>query len=170
MKNLYVIDGGVDLLSVVKASNEDEAFNLFAKSKINDPFLKEEIEKILLNAGLFEYFYKDGNGSFFNDLTGDYPKRLLKMNETEREKYIDYHVEKNIREFWRDFPHLAEEYYLEWQKQWYSEIDSPPTFSNEFYKETIKLIILNTNYYDGFNITKIDLDYTNIQYIRDSLD
>ncbi|MFJ8458886.1 hypothetical protein ACIQ57_07110 [Lysinibacillus xylanilyticus] len=165
MDNFYAIHGGASIYSVVKANSEEEAFNVFARNQINDKHLREEIGSFTVNASLLEKFYKDEDGSFFDDYTGEYPKILKNMSEEERENHVVHHIEKNINEFWKATPHFAEEYFNELQKQWGSEEIITPSFSKEFYIETIKLIIKDGNWFDNFAIVKIDLDEKDYQNI-----
>ncbi|MGX7595607.1 hypothetical protein ACWNS2_10180 [Planococcus plakortidis] len=165
MENLYGVHAGSSTFVIVKANSEQEALDVFAKSQINDELLREEIDSFIVNSSLLEKFYKDEHGHFLEDFTGDYNQRLLNMNDVDRENYIQFHIEKNVREFWKDTPEHAESY-LKAIKE-YTEINAEtlPSFSEEFYIETIKLIIRDGKWFGDFGIVKIELSEKDYQVI-----
>ena len=163
MSNLYAVHGGSSFYALVKAETEDEVFTIFAKSQINDETLLEEIDSFIVDGSLLEKFYHDEHEHFFDDFTGEYPERIKKMNEEDRERYVEYHIEKNVREFW-DTPEYAEMYLQELKKSWNGE-NNNPAFSDDFYVETIKLIIEEGNWYEDFVIKKVDIVENECQII-----
>ncbi|MGJ9383890.1 hypothetical protein [Salipaludibacillus sp. CF4.18] len=156
MSNLYGVHGGSSIYALVKAKSEQEAFNIFAKSQIDDETLREEIDSFIVNASLLEKFYRDEHGHFHDDYTGEYPERIQRMKEEDRENYVENHIEKNVRKFWESTPEHAETYIKELKKSW-EEGNYHPSFSEYFYVETIKLIINEGNWYEDFAIVKIDM-------------
>lgn len=165
MGNLYGVHGGPSIFAVVKANSEEEAIHIFAKNQINDELLKEEIDSFIVNSSLLEKFYKDENGHFFDDFTGDYDKRLLSMESDEREEYIQQHIERNVREFWKATPEHAETYLKELNKYLEQGGEGSSSFSEEFYVETIKLIIDGGNWYEDFGVIKIEMSQKEFQVI-----
>ncbi len=166
----FIVYAGPETVIAVKANNKDQAYNLFAESRIDDEFLSEEINNFIINGSLLSKFYCDEKGSFFDDYTGEYPSRILKMPKDKREEYVEHHIQKNIQNYWSDRPEFAEEYLREYKKAHedeYLEEMYTPSFSKEFYIDTIKRIINTGNWYDGFEIAELDLVDKELQVIYD---
>jgi len=167
MTKIYAVHGGSSIFTLVKASNEEDALTVFASNQLKDEILVETINEFSVNAGLFSEFYGDEHGSFFDDMTGELPSHVNDMEDVERENYIDMHVEENVREYWEDAPHFANEYLRELKRyqeatDWNAHV---PEFSEEFYIDTIKRIITSPNWYDDFEIIEVDLTNTDYQLI-----
>jgi hypothetical protein len=165
MSNLYAIHGASSIYAVITAKTKERAFDIFAKSQINDVNLRSDIDSFIVNASLLEKFYRDEEGSFHDDYTGNYPDRIRSMNEVDREKYVISHIEKNARAYWINTPEHAETYLGELKKSWEEEDNYIPAFSDDFYIETIKLIITDGNWYEDFAIVKVELSEEDIQII-----
>ncbi len=166
----FVVYAGPETVIAIKANSKDQAYNLFAESRIDDVFLSEEINTFIINGSLLSKFYCDEKGSFFDDYTGEYPNRILAMPKDKREEYVENHIQKNIRSFWSDKPEFAEEYLKEYKKahqEEYQEEMYTPSFSKDFYIDTIKRIINTEKWYDGFEIVEIDLADKDLQVIYD---
>lgn len=160
MNELYAVHGGESIFSIVKANSKEEAFNIFARNQIEDENLNKFITELGFDGGLYESFYKDDRGYLMCN-----PKRLEQFNEQEKENYIDSWVEKNVNQFWSDEPEFAKEYLKELNKAYRSTCFYQPTFSQDFWVATIKRIILHENWYEDFDIVKIDLAASDYQLI-----
>jgi hypothetical protein len=170
VKKTFVVYAGPDTVVAIKAETKEQAFDLFAKDRINDVNLNEEINNFIVNASLFERFYGDEEGSFFDDYSGDYPERILQIDEEKRQEYVESNIEKNIRGFWADKPPFAEEYLREYRRAHEVERDNEtiiytPNFSEEFYIDTIKRIINDGNWYDDFEIVELNFDEKDLQVV-----
>ncbi|WP_294751131.1 hypothetical protein [uncultured Exiguobacterium sp.] len=164
MTKLYAIHGGSSIFALVRAKTRDEAFDVFAKNQIINNSFREEIDSLSINGSLLDKFYRDDSGYFISDF-GGYPERLLKMDEEDREKYIDFHIEKNIKKFWGEFPQHAEAYLKELKAISKNEDIGEPSFSEDFYVQTIKLIIADGEWYDSFDIVEVEIPETKFQVI-----
>lgn len=164
MTKLYAIHGGPSIFALVKAKTKDEAFDIFAKNQIENVSFREEIDSLAIDGSLLAEFYRDDSGYFMSDF-GGYPERLLKMNEEDREKYVDFHIEKNVKNFWREFPQHAEAYLKELKAISENEDVEEPSFSEDFYIQTIKLIIADGEWYDDFDIVEVEIPEANYQII-----
>jgi hypothetical protein len=165
MKKLYAVLGKPSVYGVVKAESKEEAFDVFAKSQLEDGNFTEEITEFITNFSLLGEFFKDDEGSFHNDCTGEYPERLEIMSDEEQEQYVKGWIEKNVRAFWHDQPQFAEEYIRELNKSYESDDFYTGQFSEEFMIDTIKRIINAGNWYDDFEIVEIDLEENDYQII-----
>lgn len=164
MTKLYAIHGRPSIFVLVRAKTKNEAFDIFAKTQIEDDSFREEIDSFTINDSLLYKFYRDDSGYFMNDF-GDYPERLLKMDKEDRKKYINSHIEKNIKIFWREFPQHAEAFLKELKANSENEDIKEPSFSEDFYVQTIKLIIADGNWYDSFDIVEVEIPEANYQII-----
>jgi hypothetical protein len=165
MSNLYAVHGGSSIYALVKAKSEQGAFDTFVKSQIDDETLREEIDSFTVNSGLLEKFYKDESGHFSDYYTGEFPERIKQLKEEDRENYVEYNIEKNVKEFWGDTPEHAESYLKELKKSQRGEGNNNPSFSEDFYVETMKLIINEGNWYEEFAIVKVDILENDYQII-----
>jgi hypothetical protein len=165
MDNLFAVHGGPSIYALVKAKTEQEALNIFAGSQMDNDIIREEIDSFIVNASLLGKFYKDEYGSFHDDYTGDYPDRIQEMDEDDRERYVQFHIERNARDFWKNTPEHAEIYLQELKKSYEGEEFYTASFSEDFYIETIKLIIESGNWYEDFAIKKVDLSENEYQII-----
>lgn len=93
-----------------------------------------------MNASLFGKLFHDEHGHFHDDWAGGFPQRIIKMPDGERGKYIDFHIEKNIREYWKT-PGYAEMYLRELNKTTLGNSYTKPSYPEAFYIETVKLMI-----------------------------
>jgi len=157
LTNLYAVHGRENIFTVVKANSKKEAFDVFASNQIKDENLNDFITNFAINEGLFEQFYKDDQGSFLDNYMNGGPERLQQLNEQERETYIDSWIEKNINQFWNDEPQFATEYLEEFNKGIQSNDFYKPEFSHDFWVNTIKKVIQQRDWYEDFDIIKIDL-------------
>lgn len=165
MKNLYAVHGGESIFTIVKAKSNAEAFDIFASNQVEDANLNDFITSFAVNDGLLEQFYRDNQGSFLDNYMNGGPERLQKLNEQERETYIDSWIEKNINQFWNDEPQFATEYFDEFNKSKQSNDFYKPKFSHDFWVNTIKKVIQQRDWYEAFDIVKIDLTDHDYQLI-----
>lgn len=160
MNNLYVIHGKESIISIVKANTKEEAFDIFARNQIEDENLNYFITSFAPNDGLLEWFYQDDTGQFMDGYGNGGPYWLQQLNEQEKEDYIDSWIKKNVNQFWNDEPQFAYEYLQELNKGYHSSDVYRPKFSHGFLVNTIKKVIQQGNWYEAFDIIKIDLaDY-----------
>lgn len=125
----------------------------FAKGIKDDELINEQIRSFTVNDSLFETFIRDDKGYFFNN--GFVAPRVQLMKESNQ--YIEEWIHKNIREFWKDKKHLAEEYLKEYKIYIESQdVDYMPEFSEEFMVETIKLFITKLEWFNEFTIIELD--------------
>lgn len=167
LEKLYVAHNVEGLISIIKANSKEEAFDIFVTNKVkeDDDIIKEHVSEFITNSSLLENFFKDNIGSFFDSFTGDYPARLKGMNEKDLNEYVESWIIKNVREFWYDKPHFAEEYIRELNKSKYIDFYQGE-FSDEFWVDVTKRLILQGDWYDDFNIVEINLQNDNYQVIR----
>lgn len=165
MESLFAVHGDSSIFAVVKANSEEEALDIFARNSISDEVLIEYIKSFAVNDGLFEGFFGDEQGYFYKEGLLEYVDRILALSEEDRAAYVNFHIKKNIENFWYNAPQFAEEYYLELQKYWNSEDGHEPDLSEEFYVDTIKKILNNGSWYKEFRIIRIDLSFNNYQLI-----
>ncbi|MGE1198301.1 hypothetical protein ACQJ18_26815 [Priestia megaterium] len=158
MTLFFAIHGGESIYSVVKAESKEDAFTEFARGQISDESMMEEINSFVTNGSLLEHFFHDENGHFLDDITGELSSSVLAIKEEDRMDYIDSHIAKNAREFWSDKPEYAALYLQELEKSRKEGIDYEPSFSEEFYIDTIKRIIKKTKWYSEFEIVEINLE------------
>ncbi|QST02633.1 hypothetical protein IMZ31_18975 (plasmid) [Pontibacillus sp. ALD_SL1] len=154
MKTLYAVIVPDHNITIVRAQSEEEAFDLYARENINDPFFLEEVESMAVNASLMEKFFHDEKGSMFDDYKV-VPDRLSQFSEEERQRYEDSWIRKNIRAFWSDRPRFAEEYIEEWEKSKRDE-NYTPLYTTEFLVDTYKRLAKMDNFYEDFKIVPID--------------
>lgn len=164
MTKLYAVHGGPSIFALVRAKTKDEAFHIFVENQIEDEGFKDEINGLTINGSLLDKFYRDDNGYFMNNF-GEYPEKLSKMSKEDREKYVDFHIEKNVKSFWGDFPQHAEAYLKELKAINEGKDIEEPSFSKDFYIQTIKLIIADGEWYDDFAIVEVEIPETNYQII-----
>lgn len=162
---MYAVYGASNVFSVIKASSRDEAFDIFASNQIKSEILNEYISGFIINDGFFESFYRDDTGYLMDNITGELPERVLQLNEDQQDSYVDSWIEKNINHFWEEEPQFATEYLNELNKARESNDFYKPTFSHDFWVSTIKKIIQRGNWYDAFDIVKINLADHNYQQI-----
>jgi hypothetical protein len=165
MTKLYAVHGGESIFTVVKADSEKEAFDIFAENQIDDESLVEQITEFITNASILEDFYRDEEGHFLEEITGDYPERLAAMDDEDRVRYINGWIEKNVKEFWNDQPQFAEDYLNELYKSRESDEYYTGQFSKAFMIDTIKRIINGGKWYNDFEIVEIDLSDSNYQLV-----
>lgn len=164
MNNLYAIHGGESLFSIVKANSKEDAFDIFAGNQIEDEIMNEYISNFIINDSLLEKFYQDNDGHFSN-MQGDLPERIRKLDKDQQQPYINSWIEKNVNDFWNDKPHFAAEYLNEFYKIYNSNGSYRGNFSYDFWVNTIKKIIQQDDWYEDFEIVKIDLTNNNYQLI-----
>ncbi|KAA6446978.1 hypothetical protein [Bacillus swezeyi] len=165
MTRLFAVHGGPSIYAIVKAETNDEAFDVFAKSQINDQIFREHVDYFSVNANLLEDFYLDEEGSFFDSETGSLRKDLLNLNENDCVDYINRCIEENARRFWNDAPQIAEEYLSELFKERETNRIEPALFSEDFYVDTFKRIVKDGQWYDEFEIVEVDLSEDGSQII-----
>lgn len=166
MEKLYAVHDGEEYFAIVKGDSKEGAFESFVESKIEDRYIQEHITEFIVNSSLLEEFYRDEEGSFFDNFTGDVVDRLSHMNDEEQLEYINSCIEKNVREFWDDKHEFAEEYLRELKKSQESTEPYSGDFSIEFIIDTAKRLILNTDWMN-INIVELDLSDKNIQVISE---
>ncbi|ASK64103.1 hypothetical protein CFK37_19055 [Virgibacillus phasianinus] len=168
MSKLYAIHGGESIFAIVKADSKEKAFDVFASNQVGDEIIREHISEFVVNSGLLEDFYKDDKGSFFDDFTGEYPKRIKQLDKQEQKNYVDSWIEGNINQFWNDKPQFAAEYLKELNNSLNSSDNYKAEFSHEFWLDTIKRVIQKGDWYEDFDIVKIELEDDNYQLIYDN--
>lgn len=166
MEKLYVARDDESITVILKAESKEEAFDIFAKTRLKDNRLLEEITEFSTDS-LLGFFEKDDKGSFYDGYTGGYPERLNIMSDEEKEIYVDDWIEKNIKKFWADQPQFAEEYLRELHKSYESEGCYVAEFSEEFMIDAIKKIICTGKWYDNFEIVEVDLEGKEYQVLYD---
>lgn len=172
MTKLFAINAGASLFAVAKAENEEEVITILVNHELDeqeDFGIRAHIDDFSIE-GLYGDFFHDEKGSFIESHILDYPRYIRKMSTKERHAYIRSHVEKNARAFWKDHPFYVDLYLREVKK--YEGVEKNggntfrPHFSEEFYFNTAKLIITETDWYgEGFQIIEIDLTDRNYQLI-----
>lgn len=165
MTELYAIYAAGSAFSVVKASSKKEAFDIFASNQIRESDITNFVTEFASNEGLFEHFYKDDIGHFTEGYGNGGPKWLQEFNEQEKEAHIDSWVEKNVELFWSDQPQFANEYLKERNRGYQSPEFYTPEFSAEFWIDTVKRVIKLDDWYDAFEIVKVNLESSNYQLI-----
>jgi len=165
LSHLYVVYTLNSTISVVKAESKEEAFDIFAMNQIDNESFKTFITSSSINLGLLEEFFEDNQGYLLDLYQDEYPERLQHLNEQEQEDYIDGWIERNVKEFWEDEPKFALEYLQELDKAKQSKAPYTMKFSDAFLMFTIKKIIQQGDWYEGFDIVKIDLTDKNYQTI-----
>lgn len=165
MTELYAVYAAGSAFSVIKASSKEEAFDIFAENQVKESNIVDFITEFASNEGLFERFYRDDEGHFIKDYFEGSSKRLQELSGQEREDYIDAWVEINVFQFWSDKPQFATEYLKERTKGYRSPDFYIPEFSHEFWIDTVKRVIQLDDWYDAFEIVKIDLINDNYQLI-----
>ena len=169
---LFAINAGMSFFAVAKAENEKEVLTILVNRELEeqeDFGIKAHIDDFSIE-GLYGDFFRDEKGAFIEGHILDYPRHIRKMSTKERDTYIQSHVEKNARIFWKDNPFYAELYLREFKKYKAAGKDLGntfrPHFSDEFYFITAKLIITETDWYgEDFQIIEIDLTDRNYQLI-----
>jgi len=165
LDHLYVVYALEGTISVVKAKSKEEAFDIFAMNQIGDENFNIFIKSSSINGGLLEEFYHDDQGYLFDTGQNKYPERLQQLNEQEKKDYVDAWIERNAKEFWEDEPQFALEYLQELDKAKQSNAPYTIEFSDAFLVFTLKKIIQQGDWYEGFDIVKIDLTDKNYQII-----
>lgn len=153
-------------ISAIKAESKEEAFDIFSTHQIDDENFNIFIKSLSINDGLLEKFYHDDQGYLFDIDQNKPPERLQQLNEQEKEDYIDAWIEKNAKEFWKDEPQFALEYLRELDKAKQSNVPYTIEFSDEFLVFTLKKIIQQGDWYEEFDIVKINLTDKNYQEIH----
>jgi len=166
LDHLYVVHTLNSTISVVKAESKEEAFDIFSMNQIGDENFNTFIKSLSVNDGLLEELYQDDQGYLFDTGQNKYPERLQQLNEQEKEDYIDAWIEKNAKEFWKDEPQFALEYLRELDKAKQSNVPYTIEFSDEFLVFTLKKIIQQGDWYEEFDIVKINLTDKNYQEIH----
>ncbi|WP_139186938.1 hypothetical protein [Sediminibacillus halophilus] len=123
---------------------------------MEDELLREEIDSFIANDSLLGKFYRDEKGHFFEDLTGEVRSDLRHLSEEKLFEYVTKCITKNSYEFWGERSDLADEYLAELNKSFESEDTYTANFSEEFYIETIKLIIQGGKWFEAFDIVEVD--------------
>ncbi|MBU3574047.1 hypothetical protein ACMYUM_29560 (plasmid) [Priestia megaterium] len=172
MTKLFAINAGMSFFAVAKAENVKEVLTILVNRELEeqeDFGIRAHIDDFSIE-GLYGEFFRDEKGLFIESHILDYPHHIRKMSPKERDTYIQSHVEKNAKAFWRDHPFYAELYLREFKK--YKVVGKEvgntfsPHFSDEFYFITAKLIITETDWYgEDFHIIEIDLADRNYQLI-----
>lgn len=165
MSHLYVIYALDYTISVVKADSKAAALDIFSMNLIDDENLNYFIKDFALGDGLLSSFYYDNQGYFFDKYPNEIPERLQQLNEQEKEYYIDECIKKNAQEFWADEPQFASEFLQEVEKAKQADRSEAEHFSNDFLVSTIKKLIQQGDWYEAFDIVKIDLTDKNYQVI-----
>lgn len=169
MTNLYAVHGVESTFTIIKANSKEEAFNIFANNQIEDENLQDFITSFAVNDGLLEHFYRDDQGSFFENYMNGGPERLQQLNDQERNTYIYSWIERNANQFWNDKPKLATEYLNELYKANQKALNSNefyvPDFTDDFWINTIKIVIQKINWYEDFDIIEINLTDRDYQQI-----
>lgn len=155
-KKLFAVHGGPSIYALVQATDKEDALNVFAKGQIEDETIREEIDNFIVNGSLLEKFYRDEKGSFFEDLTGEVRSDLQHLSEDKLFEYQKKCITENVYEFWGKRSDLADEYLAELNKSLDSEDFYTANFSEEFYIETIKLIIQGGNWFNDFEIVEVE--------------
>lgn len=154
-KKTYVVHSDESVFAVVQAKDKEEAFDIFAKNQIDDKIFLQDINDFSINLSFFENFYHDDQGYLMEEETGEDVTRL--KNRGDRNEYIEKWVEKNIKDFWEEKPHLAEEYLREYKESLeHREFFYTPEFSEEFKIETYKLMVTKINWSGEVKIIEID--------------
>lgn len=159
---IYALD---HTISAIKAESKEEAFDIFATHQIDDENFNIFIKSLSINDGLLEKFYHDDQGYLFDINQNKPPERLQHLNEQEKEDYINKWIERNAKEFWADEPQFASEFLQEVEKAKQADRPDAEQFSNDFLLSTIKKLIQQGDWYEGFDIVKIDLTDKNYQVI-----
>jgi len=167
MSKFFAVHGGESIYAVVKAHSKEEAFTEFARGQMDDDRMMDEINSFSATESLLEQFFHDENGHFFQSTTGELElsPSVLAIEEHRRNDYIDSHVAKNAYDFWEDKFEYAEMYLQELENSHMKGLDYEPSFSEEFYIDTIKRIIQRTKWFPEFKIIEIDLENKNYQLI-----
>lgn len=165
MTELYIVYAAGSALSAVKANSKEEAFDIFSRNQIEESNINNFITEFASNEGLFERFNRDDEGHFIEDYFEGSSKRLPELSGQEREDYIGAWVERNVVQFWSDQPQFAAEYLKERMKGYDSPDFYKPKFSHNFWVDTVKRIIQQDDWYDTFEIVKVDLRNDNYQLI-----
>jgi len=169
---LFAINAGMSFFAVAKAENEKEVLTILVNRELEeqeDFGIRAHIDDFSIE-GLYGDFFRDEKGAFIEGHILDYPRHIRKMSTKERDTYIQSHIEQNTRTFWKDHPFYADLYLREFKK--YEAVGKEarntfrPHFSEEFYFNTAKLIITETDWYgEDFQIIEIDLTDCNYQLI-----
>ena len=165
MSHLYVLYALEHTISAIKAESKAEAFDIFARDLIDDENLNHFIKDFSLGDGLLSSFHHDDQGYLFDIDQNGYPERLQQLNEQEKDDYVDSWIESNARQFWNDEPQFSLEYLKELDKAKHSDNPYTGDFSDAFLVSTIKKLIQQGDWYEAFDIVKIDLSDTNYQVI-----
>jgi len=150
-------------ISLVRAESKSEAFDIFAKNLIEDKNLNIFIKNFALGDGLLSSFYHDDQGDLSDE--NEYPEHLKQLNEQERDKYINACIESNVRQFWDDEPQFASEFLQAVETAKRKGISEASHFSDAFLMSTIKKVIQKGDWFETFDIVKIDLTDTDYQII-----
>ena len=165
MSHLYVVYALESKVSVVKAESKGEALDTFVRDLMDDENLNYFIKDFSFGDGLLTQFYRDDQGYLFDIDQNEVPERLQQLNEQEKDDYIDSWIESNARQFWNDEPQFALEYLKKLDKAKHSDDPYTDDFSHPFLVSTIKKLIQQDDWYEAFDIVKIDLADTNYQVI-----
>lgn len=165
LSHLYVVYALERKISVVKAESKAEAFDIFAMNQIHDENLNYFIKDFSFGDGLLSMFHRDDQGDLFDIYKNEYPEHLQHLNEQEKEDYIDSWIERNAKQFWDDAPQFASEFLKELEKAKRSNSPHAGQFSDAFLVSTLKKIIQQGDWYEAFDIVKIDLVENNHQVI-----
>lgn len=165
MSHLYVVYALDSTISVVKAESKAEAFDIFATNQINDKIFSIFIKEFDAGDGLLGMFHHDDQGYLFDGAQDGRSKRLQQLNEQEKDAYIDSWVERNAKQFWNDEPQFASEYLKELEIATQSSDFYTGKFSDAFLVSTLKKLIQQGDWYEAFDIVKIDLVENNHQVI-----
>lgn len=150
-------------ISVVRAESKSEAFDIFARDLIDDKNLNIYIKNFALGDGLLSSFYHDDQDDLSDE--NEYPGHLKQLNEQERDKYINAWIESNVRQFWDDEPQFASEFLQAMETAKRTGLSEASQFSDAFLVSTIKKVIQQGDWFDTFDIVKIDLKDTDYQII-----
>ncbi|MGG1887019.1 hypothetical protein ABDI02_13465 [Priestia megaterium] len=110
MTKLFAINAGESLFAVAKAENEEEVITILVNRELEeqeDFGIRAHIDDFSIE-GLYGDFFRDEKGSFIESHILDYPRYIRKMSTKERQTYIQSHVEKNARAFWKEHPFYAD--------------------------------------------------------------
>lgn len=167
MEKQFVVSTG-DSILVIPATDKDQAFHRFLEYQLSDgdSTLRDYIARFIVNDGLLETFFSDEKGHLLNEI-GNYRKDLQKKYKIEKDlnTYIEQCIAKNARNYWTLTPNFAEEYLKELFTSFNSDDEYEPSFSEDFYIETSKLIINGGTWYEHFIIHELDSSSKKIQVV-----
>lgn len=165
MSDLYIVYALDSNIAAIKANSKAEAFDIFATRQINDENLNNFIKEFNIDDGLLGMFYRDDQGHLYDFDQNAPSKYLQQLSEQEQDTYIGSWVERNAKQFWNDEPQLAAEYIKEFKIATQSSDFYTGEFSDVFLVSTIKKLIQQDNWYESFDIVKVDLIENNFQVI-----